>query len=391
MRTPIAVLAADTHLAPRAWANYPQVCGDSYFAFEWLHSLAVRLDVPVVLAGDVFDVNRPDSLSVHTAQRVINHMTAQTGRNVYYTQGQHELADPPWLTLTAAKHIHRSVVNLGGVTLYGMDFTRKERLSAELARVPKTVDMLVAHQVWRDHIDNAPGAEAAFADVPHVRAMLTGDFHGHRVTQTVGASGQALAVLSPGSTCMQAADESADKYVYVLYSDLWVESVQLPGRPVICHDLRTAEQLEAAVESVRLTAESVKAAAVAKGVPEAVATPLWLVRYTTGITRAYAALRAVSGVHLMTKLLMSDDEPAPMGGPAVSTAGVSTGLLGCLPEIVDEDDPVFATCDRLLRATDPDKELADLIKERLNGQSDGAAQADGLAGRATAVAGATVA
>jgi hypothetical protein len=366
VRAAIACLTADTHLAPRAWAGHPGVTGDSYFGLQAVYAVAEKWRLPVVLAGDVFDVNRPDAGSVAVAQGVIStHQLA--GLPTYYVQGQHELSAPPWLSLTAASHLHRSTVEVGGVRVRGLDYTRLGRLAGELAAVPAGTDVLVAHQVWREHMGGQAVTEGRFADIPHARVVVSGDFHGHRATPVTGASGQPLLAVSPGTVCLQAADEDPAKYAFVLFDDLTVESVRLPSRPAVRNTVTTERCLDEAVARLRVEADRAVAEAAAAGVPAYLLKPVWLVRCRGDVPHVADRLREVAGdsVHLIASVAHRPPDDGTDGPPVAAGA---TTMRDCLAAVVDPADDIYETCDRLLASPDPAAEVAAVITDWMAGE-----------------------
>lgn len=361
MRKIIAVLTADTHLAPRAWARYPGLAGDSYFAFEAVFAAAQERRVPVVLAGDVFDVNRPDAMSVRVAQQAIAGLQ-QWGLSTYYVQGQHELSVPPWLSLTTACPLHRFTVELGGVRVRGLDYTRRGLLAKELADVPAGTDVLVAHQVWREHMGDHVATEGRFADVPHAEVVVSGDFHGHRTTVVTGATGQPVLAVSPGTTCLQAADEDPQKFAFVLYDTLEVDSFVLPSRPAVRHTVYTEGGLEDAIRELPDGVEAAVEAAAALGVPPPLLKPVWLVRCRDDVPRAAERLRAAAGdgVHLIVSVV---HRAAAGEAETPATAPRSATMRDCLSAVVDPADDIYETCDRLLASPDPVAEVGAVVKD----------------------------
>ena len=185
MRKPIGAVAADLHLSKCAWVKHPGLEGDSYYSFEQISDYCIKENIsPLLLAGDVLDKTRPDATTIAKTNSIITKLR-NAAIEIYYVQGQHELDRvQPWLSAisTWPQHIHRSSHKLMscGLYVYGFDWTPADAVQAEFETIPSNTDILISHQVWLDLMGpHIGGAECKFADVPHVRALITGDFHRH--------------------------------------------------------------------------------------------------------------------------------------------------------------------------------------------------------------------
>lgn len=233
MRKPVAVCFADSHLQERAWAGRP-IEGDSYHSFEQIINYAAGHGIDTIIgAGDLIDRQQNRSAPIvqlgECLQRIANH-----GCTLLYIQGQHELEQRPWLAgFPATGHIHRFPVDVGPFRLYGIDYQSAATLQEELSNIPPDIDILIAHQTWTDFMGEKAATQGLLSDIPTVSQCFTGDFHQCVQVDIRGASGQALHVISPGSTCMQSIDEPPEKYFFVLHDDGSWEAIQLETRRVI--------------------------------------------------------------------------------------------------------------------------------------------------------------
>lgn len=212
---PLFVFAADLHLQPCAWARRPELKLDAYYSFQQIVDYCIAEGMNLVLGGDIFDKKRPDPYSVQLfgrqAARLFEHDLA-----ISFVQGDHDhTQDTPWPQVPGfAVHLHNAPCLAGEFPLVGLDWQRRDKLGEALRALP-AAHILVAHQGWEE-LQGIGHTEGSIADIPHISVLLTGDYH-VCVEKTVTASdGRSIQVFSPGSTCMQSIDESADKWFLVV-------------------------------------------------------------------------------------------------------------------------------------------------------------------------------
>lgn len=218
--TPVALLTADLHLQPRAWADRRRVQGDAYWAFRQIVALARQYDVPIIAAGDILDTKRHDTSTPSDLQELFSALGSDV--DFYYVQGDHDRLDKPWLsvllpTLPTVKHLPAyDVTDINGVNFQGFDWQAADELQNALTRVSPAVSVLVMHQTLEELTGGLYVGELTAAQVPHVPMLLIGDIHKTKLLSCTGASGQTLSVVSPGSPCKQSIDEADEKSVYLL-------------------------------------------------------------------------------------------------------------------------------------------------------------------------------
>jgi hypothetical protein len=245
------VFAADTHLSSTVWIDRPDIANDSFFAFEQVVDEAISRKVPLVLGGDVLDKRRPDSATMLVVCTQMQRCQ-DAGIPVYYVQGQHELdRQTCWLSIHPwPVHLHKKQVIIGGHKVAGIDWLPVGELQAALDEIPADTEILVCHAVWEDFMGGVGRHDGKFADVPHVRVLLTGDFHENRVEFATGKSGQAVTVVSPGSTHMRKIDEQVAKYCYLI-RDHDVLPLALKTRGFVDITINTPEELAAVSSGLR--------------------------------------------------------------------------------------------------------------------------------------------
>ena len=305
MATPIAVLAADTHLAPRSWSNRT-IDGDAYYSFTQIIDFAVKHLVPVVLAGDVLDRQLNRAGPIVFLEQQLDRL-AEVNLPCYFISGQHEADDVPWLSShRTARQLHRQEITLGPMRIYGLDYCPAGVLQAELKLVPATCNMVVMHQVLAEFMGSIATPQGSIGDVPHARTVFVGDFHKYRDITTKGADGQDVHVISPGSTCLQDISEDSDKYFVALCTDGTFKQVPLKTRIVLERGvLSTDAEIDQFVSAIPALIQAARAEAALRGYPENIRTPLVHVAYAAFLEGAARRLTQAVGAnaHLFLKEL----------------------------------------------------------------------------------------
>lgn len=328
-------ISADLHLRRNAWVNRPGLAGDAYWSLKQIVEFCIGHGCPLVLLGDVFDNQHPDAEAVTIFSQQMQRM-AQENLDVYYIQGNHERSPTlPWCGVhPAVKHIHDRIVRLDGVDWYGLDWTPRDQIQAKLASLAnKRANGLFAHQVWQEFTGFNP--ECSFADIPeNIRYLATGDYH-ESCVRTINSRSGPLVVLSPGSICLQAKDESPKKCFFV-YND--GESGQFSSRPLmtrsVCRaDVLTDADLSQFAQTCKLAYET--AAIEAAGLPAEIRKPILLVTYdpqlqTTAATSAHSVIQeAARDFHVfltpkigeqITEISVSEPTYELSGGEVLQTA-----------------------------------------------------------------------
>lgn len=367
MRTPIAVVSSDCHLQGYTWAKHPELRGDSYFSFQQIVDYATEHGLSLILAGDVINVKRPDPRTVGFLMDQITRME-QAGVPLYFIQGQHEMnRDRPWLCAhDMPVHLHQQCLEIGDFQFYGLDYVPADQLQQELDDIPVGSDVLIAHQVWKEHMAAGLPAEGSFTEIPYVQQVITGDYHAHKVTHVPGRHGQDLTILSPGSTYMLSLDEDSKKYFFVLYNDLSVESIPLKTRPYYKTRIGSSESLERFV-AMRPFADGncMKDELLTMNLPDHIRVPIWHVEYYDNVPDVAQRLHQVAAgiAHLFLRPMKFKDETTQAEEEERQAIAIQPSLDGYLQYCVQPDDPKYATALRLLRSNDPKVELRQLVDE----------------------------
>lgn len=367
---PVALFFADAHLDTNAWANRPTLVGDSIHAFKYICNYAVRKDISTIVgAGDLIDVKKPPP---EVVQVVRSCMSLLYEKNVefFFIQGQHEFsADTPWF---CAIHEWPTSLNgrsttIGGKSVFGLDWRTADKIAAAFASIPKDTDILVAHQVWLEFMGEKCGCEASFTQVPIVNTIFTGDFHVNKELDLIGADGQPIKIISPGSTNIRKIDECTDKYFYLLLADGTWQRKPIPGRRKFELTIASEKDLQAFPAAYVEALEQAKTQATNMALPRELAKHMCRIKYISELEDAYKTIKATvkSDVELFLKPVSSKQTPVESVNKQTFTQSTAMGLLGMLETVLTKEDVRYVILSRLLSApTNMKLELQRLKKER---------------------------
>lgn len=227
------VIFADSHLEWSAWANRPEICGDSLFSFHQIVEKACEWEASSLIgAGDIFDSpNQPEvvtrfwlecmetchsySIPVYTIKGQHDHRSGldpAKARQVYDDLQIRDYPDSPSALSRHVQSLDGQYACDGLITGLSYKPQTPENLKS-LYRDAPGAPILVTHQVY----SRFARGKARLEDVPdRFNMVITGDFHEFHALVQPRPSGNDLIVVSPGSTCMQSIDEPADKYFLVI-------------------------------------------------------------------------------------------------------------------------------------------------------------------------------
>lgn len=369
--TSLFAFTADCHLLPNAWINRREIRGDSYFSFKQIVNHCLVRNIPLVIGGDLFDSKRPDSESV----AVFIHETRRMRDShlpVYVVQGDHDITDPPWpvaISPDAVFHLHDQLVKLQDVTLTGLDYQPRGQLQERLRGIPVEADILVMHQGWQEFQGIGTTEGSLATDIPQGIYVLTGDYHAEKI---YGTETQAVVAISPGSTCMQALGEPAEKsFVEVRRcSDGRIEFKRVPlvTRMVRSFEIGSPEELH---HLITVTFPALHTQAMLRAqefpVPLDIISPIIRVRYKDDIPEAGKLLKeaATDTLHLFLEPQHAVDEIyVPF---EQSPNGAFESLLGACRQLSPSEDD-FNMIQRLLRTDEGSRglELEAMRQEFMN-------------------------
>lgn len=359
---PVGVISADWHLKPCTWSKYPTLCGDSYRSAKFIVEYCCNQSLPLFLLGDILDRRDPDPVSVGVLSDLMNQMRFKNERMTYFIEGQHERHPiRPWMTVVGGwvAHLHEQSVLVDGINFYGLDYTSPDVLPEKLKNIPNYADIFLAHQVWKERMvrtGDSP-ADAAFADIPTVPVVISGDFHAHKTTTHTCKDGHEILAVSPGSIYMKSLDEDPNKFFYVLMSDLTFQSVKIPTRPVWRTRINTSEAL---TKYMDMLVE--KCSKIADTDPDK---PIWHISYRDGFDDLVARFESAAEgrAHLFLKPIEVTNEEE--SEEAIESTNEETGLASYLGDCCEPDSAVYNTALRLVKSNNRKEELQAIVSEAL--------------------------
>lgn len=359
---PLFVDCSDTHLRSRR--------GDEEHAFAQIISAAVALNLPLVSNGDNLDKQSNRARVVTTAYRELDRLH-EIGKKFYYIQGQHDFDDPPWFAgHPAAVHLHKTTVEIGGFTLYGLDWQPFGKLQDELAEIPPEVNVLVCHQVWGDWMGDIAAPQGEFAQIPYqIRHVLTGDLHQWKLETHRNAGGDKMQVVSCGATTQQKIDEPDKHYYAVFYDDGTVERKKLKSR--VFHDAGLIVQ-DAELDRLLRNLEPTLATLVQKGaamdLPPNLMTPVIRVTYSAKLPETKRRVEKVVGDRAVLHFTETPPEERTSTYAKSADKGEAVTPISVLADEVNREETplVYELCERLLGASDIDMEFAAWRQEFLD-------------------------
>ncbi len=368
------VFTADLHLEDGAWSTRPGIYGDAYYSFAQIVEYCIEHHLPLILGGDVLEKK---SNSARPIAKLCKGMDRMRGVNldVFYIQGNHEYdRAAPWLSVHDwPEHIHQKMIRIGGTTIYGLDWLPKGEIQQALATVPETAEILIVHQVWDDFMKGLGRTECSLPDVHHVKTVLAGDFHPTVTAEGVGAQGQAITMLSPGSICMQDLSESPTKWFFVICrapdGSIHFERKALETRPFakfIVNDQEYLDQLCAGglSQESECLARQISQTAKAAGIDK----PIVRIKFDKNLPDAFLRLTTAAGdaCHLFCEAL-ADKGQAERQQTTRSSA--KNDLLAALGDLLGDETPAYKLAAALVTAEDPAKKLEGVFAEFQEGTS----------------------
>jgi hypothetical protein len=164
--------------------------------------------MPLVIGGDLYDVNNPPARLVYKVTEILNRMEAP----IYLIQGNHD-KDPetPWGSLAPkVQHIHgKTVVLPDGLRIHGLDFAPASIITPQIAAIPEC-DILILHQALKQGLgfEGAWNCDLDWVPSSKTRNVLIGDLH--RVYDPLWSTDGGVLGVYPGSQYMTSVDESPE-------------------------------------------------------------------------------------------------------------------------------------------------------------------------------------
>lgn len=355
---PHTLYCSDTHLRHKR--------GDEQFAFTQIVDAAIgtRGVKRVIVAGDMLDKQSNRSRVISFVMKEVDRLEA-AGIEFWYTQGQHDWDDPPWLSGHRwARHMHRQTVEADGCCFYGLDWQPFGALQEELKEVPEGADALVCHQVWSDWMGQVTNPQGAFAEVPgHIKLLLTGDLHERRLERRKNADGVKMTVVSAGATTQQKIDEPADHFYCLVFPDGSVEHKRLKSRVMIDWSvMNRSEDVDRFAAEIEPELASAAQKAAAMDLPADMCRPYLRVTYSPRLSDTVRRVERLVGDRavLYFKELLPEEKVEAYQKARKGDKGAAVTPLSVLDQEVDKDESpqVYELVSRMLQATDKELELS---------------------------------
>jgi len=220
-------VVSDSHLWPLLKLRYPNMVGDSFLAMEEVFRYCLSNELPLIMAGDIFDVGERGGVST-CLKFLSEHLSKREDANLetMYIVGNHDEAsftghvkNEPWLSVfDKVIHLEGAAHTINGFTFTGLDYRRTAAdFETALDVLPCNddgsycYDVLVLHQGLLELLS----FEGAFeTSVDQLDGMSWLTICGHTHIRRDWATAQTT-FLSPGGTVRCNASED-DKYFQVV-------------------------------------------------------------------------------------------------------------------------------------------------------------------------------
>ena len=358
----LAVIIADAHVDTAIWSGKP-IYGDSQYAFRFAVEYACKRGVKALIgAGDMIDVRRPPSEVAKFLRGQIS-VLEKHKIDLLFIQGQHELADPPWLNAVHRhpKHIDHQRVKLGDISIYGLDWTPGDRLATELQNIPVGTNLLLCHQVWEEFMGELTMPEGTMTQVANATTVVTGDYHKfEHVVDIRGSNMQELSIYSPGATNIRAIDEPEDHYLLVLYEDGSITKKPIPGRDIY-HWHIDYLNINTTVANWKNFVRKLRT-----DLPDELRMPIIEVSYDIDKPDIKKRMKEVYGglAHIFWKKLRPARTEEDEARRQASRQILKRGPAGVLDMVVPKNSKHYKSLLRLIQSPEPKAELLTMKKER---------------------------
>lgn len=243
----VALMCADSHIFDVTWRNQPAIAGDAFFSLAQVLKVRSDLNVPLLAAGDFFDVKQVEPHTLAYVQHMIE-ATNQDQNRLLYIQGQHDMKKLPWLGVghSLEGDFNTSYMGRGHnwfnghIEVAALDWQPSDRLTEALKSIKFEQDtdirILMLHQVTTAFMGNLggelqPGMLPEW-DVPPTH-ILIGDYHDTCTGTITDVAGKEYDLYSPGSFSMQSISEPHEKHFYHMDEAGDVLQEQLVTRPYL--------------------------------------------------------------------------------------------------------------------------------------------------------------
>jgi len=211
-------------------------------------------------------------------------------------------------------------VEVSGIQLFGLDFMPRTQLQEALLSIPDNCELLCLHALVKDVMGLDDVWTLDMDWVPErVSHTVLGDWHGE--PQAGESNGRHW--LYTGSSTMRTVTEPTSKSFLQCSRDgsggFSFIRVPLKRRPFIMSEARFESELDEWAARIESVCEKAREEALANGIPDEVASPFVVLRYSVGIERAASTIESVTGskslagkmhLHLMPNRAFTSDATA---------------------------------------------------------------------------------
>jgi len=248
------IALGDIHLDSTIWRRYRQIQGDAFVGFTSFINTAIRLRIPAVILGDLFDSVDPEPDLVRYFREEMDRCR-DNQIPVYAIQGNHDKRPSPWYTSVHnwPQHIGDGVqVEIGGVSVVGFDYaplTVIRKQLEDLGAKRNKPQAVFLHQCVRQTIsfEGAWNCDLEWVP-PEIPLILMGDIH-IPVSYVIRPNQRAYYT---GPSHARDISQIGDKSATLVYRDLQVMRVPIAHRRIAKFVILTPEGVGEAAEWLRM-------------------------------------------------------------------------------------------------------------------------------------------
>lgn len=249
------LFVSDLHLQKTAWKNREDLAGDSFRAWKEIVEYAIiEKAAAVVLGGDNLDEPRPSSEIVQYFMRGMK-MLEDHDIPVFFIQGQHCRANPPWPSLFGGIRLDGAGI-VNGIKVGALDNMPAAELRTAIEALPRDIRVLMLHQMCKDapcvNWDFDPQWVSGFE---HLELILMGDLHVSWEKSYATNWGLKPKFIYGGSCAMQSKDEACQKSflrVETKKDTLTATRIPLQSRPKLEYLIESDNDVVAVDAALRL-------------------------------------------------------------------------------------------------------------------------------------------
>jgi len=296
------VALGDLHLSRLIYSGLPNMVGDGEFALKQFADYCIASEIrDAIFLGDNLDARFSPPDVLHVFFEHVGRMLS-AGTSIHVLQGQHcrhmtipipLIADGLWTGDAKLNSAHERCMSLGGISVYGLDWTPKTNLREAIERVSPEAEVFCGHQLIRQVLnigkeeDEDSCWDLDLGWLPDsIKLALMADWHGR---PQEGEFGELRWVYTGSATLRSISEPVKKSFVRVFREEdsLAIERIPLKTRPYYYSDIMCADELERWLDGVVDIATQGREEALQNGIPEVVASPLFAVRYNVTIPGGY--------------------------------------------------------------------------------------------------------